>query len=286
MKIKSIFLLPLTLGLTARNKEESLSQDGLPVNAVRITATVGNPFATTHTNPVGTAEEQAKFNSGDKILVEMVSNNYKKIDYQYDGGKWMPVKSKHHLWANNNETFIARYPIDKYGDAVYRAQENQSTLEKITKSDLMVARIINASKGETLNFVMLRLTSRIIVNIAGFNPEFPTDSKVKDVMIVKSYAYSSNCHEYIPYLQGDGGKNSKCTLLLEPNGGGSVSSSYFDSFISLKVGEKEMRSPNLPDMDEGKSYTFNLIVGKEKLEIESVAVADWSTSNVLEGGKF
>ena len=72
MKIKSIFTaaVALIVGLTACNKEENLTQqDGFPENAVRITATIGNPFATTRTNPVGTVEEQAKFNSGDKMLV-------------------------------------------------------------------------------------------------------------------------------------------------------------------------------------------------------------------------
>ena len=50
-------------------------------------------------------------------------------------------------------------------------------------------------------------------------------------------------------------------------------------YVSLKVGEKEMRTPNFPSMNSGKSYTFNLTVGKEKLEIGSVTVANW-TGNV------
>lgn len=56
-------------------------------------------------------------------------------------------------------------------------------------------------------------------------------------------------------------------------------------YTYLKVDEKEMRSPNLPDMDSGKSYTFNLTVGKEKLEIESVTVADWSNQEIITGGE-
>ena len=37
--------------------------------------------------------------------------------------------------------------------------------------------------------------------------------------------------------------------------------------------------------DEGKSYTFNLTVGKEKLEPGEVTVADWTGSAVISGGE-
>ena len=86
MNIKSFFLaaVALIVGLTACNKEESLSQDGLPENAVRITASVGNPFAATRSNPVGTEEEQAQFKSGDKILVTN-TGNWDDVIYQLDG---------------------------------------------------------------------------------------------------------------------------------------------------------------------------------------------------------
>ena len=267
--------IALIVGLTACNKEESLSQDGLPVNAVRITASVGNPFATTRSNPVGAVEMQGKFNSGDKILVTKGSD-YTHVVYHLDGTTWKPTGNKHHLWANAYESFEARYTanednsqIDNYIDYV---QNNQSTLENLSKSDLMYCSIEKAPKGEPINFVMERQTSRIIVNIAGFNAEFPAGSKVKDVRVVgKDY---NDTYIYIPYAQypqGEGEIGSNYTMLSRGSGGRKY-------HITLKVGEKEMRSPNLPDMEWGKSYTFNLIVGKEKLEIGSVSVADWTGS--------
>ena len=38
-------------------------------------------------------------------------------------------------------------------------------------------------------------------------------------------------------------------------------------------------------MNYGKSYTYNLTVGKEKLEIESVTVEDWSNGETIPGGE-
>ena len=290
MNIQSIFLaaVALIVGLTACNKEESLSQDGLPENAVRITATIGNPFAATRSNPVGTVEEQAIFNSGDKILVTKFNNNNReKVVYQFNGSTWVPSENKYLLWANNSESeeFYAKYPLnsrDEYG--LEYVQADQSKLENLAKSDLMRAEMIDATKADVLKFEMQRQTSRIIVKIAGFNPEFPTDSKVTDVKIAALILYDMaedylqvNCTPY-PSLIEDGKIGSSYTLLAD---------AYMnDMYVSLKVGDKELRSANLPsNMNSGKSYTFNLIVGKEKLEIESVTVADWSNGETIPGGE-
>lgn len=86
MNIKAIFVatVALTLGLTACNKEELLLQDNLPENAVRITASVGTPFEATRSMPLGTAEEQAKFESGDRMVVGNLKEN-SGASYLFDG---------------------------------------------------------------------------------------------------------------------------------------------------------------------------------------------------------
>ncbi len=284
MNIKSIIIaaVALTLGLSACNKEEDLTQqDGIPVNAVRITATVGNPFATTRSNPVGTVEEQAKFNSGDRVLVRIPFST-KKVIYQFDGTNWTAENDKYLLWDNNEEDFIAEYPLNEEGKYIDLVEKNQSILEKLVMSDLMRYTIENAQKGEILNFEMERKTKRIIVKIAGFNPEFSPDSKVTDVkiMIGNPYTNPTEYVDHIPYTQGEEGSIGKVgtTYTLLAGGEGDDQSKY----ITLKVGDKEMRTANLPySMYSGKSYTYNLVVGKEKLEIESVTVEDWTTKDVV-----
>lgn len=263
----------LIVGLTACNKEESLSQDGLPENAVRITASVGNPFAATRSNPVGTVEEQGEFNSGDKILVTKFNNNNREnVVYQFNGSKWAPTENKHLLWMNDKETFHAYYPVGEDGILNEEIYYDQSTLEKITMSDLMSANIYKTSKGQVLNFVMERQTMRIVIKIVKFNPEFSGDNKVSDVKIL------CNIQVLNPYQQGDGGVNSTYTVLSQ--------ASLVANCVSLKVGDKELRSANfLDNMNYGKSYTYNLTVGKEKLEIESVTVEDWSNGETIPGGE-
>ena len=122
------------------------------------------------------------------------------------------------------------------------------------------------------------------MNIAGFNPEFAADAKVTDVKIVDQSDATPQIIEpattytdYIPYPQGDGSTGSTYTLLRGRN--------MRYQYISLKVGNKEMHTAILnSNFENGKSYTFNLKVGKEKIEIESVTVSDWSNSVTIPGG--
>jgi len=129
---------------------------------------------------------------------------------------------------------------------------------------------------------MQRMTNRLVVKIAGFNPEFAADAKVTGVKIVdQSDAVpqttpATTYTDYIPYPQGDGSVGSTYTLLRGKN--------MRYQYISLKVGNKEMRTAILNDGENGKSYTYNLRVGKEKIEIESVTVSDWSNSETIPGG--
>ncbi len=277
----------LTLGLTACNKDEAVETESFSADAVRINATVGNLFAETRSNPVGNADEQAKFNVGDdiRVVARASDDSFDPIEviYQYDGTKWTPKDEKFLTWKSDNLIFDAFYPSET-GKSVGIVDTDQSTLEKIAMCDWMTAEISNATKGQVLNFAMKRMTSRIVVNIAGFNPEFAADAKVADVKIVdqsdatpRTIEPATTYTDYIPYPQGDGSVGSTYTLLR---------SEYMRyQYISLKVGNKEMRTAILnSDFESGKSYTFNLKVGKERIEIESVTVSDWSNSVTIPGG--
>nr|WP_320039468.1 fimbrillin family protein [uncultured Bacteroides sp.] len=276
----------LTLGLTACSKDEVLQTENLSADAVRINATVGNLFAETRSNPVGNIDEQAKFNVGDEITVAAETSendpNPVSVIYKYDGEKWTPKDGKFLTWKIDNMFFEAVYPAVESGATIGSVEIDQSTLEKIAKCDWMTAAISGATKGQVLNFAMQRLTSRLVVKIAGFNPEFAADAKVTDVKIVdQSDAVpqttpATTYTDYIPYPQGDGSVGSTYTLLRGKN--------MRYQYISLKVGNKEMRTAILNDGENGKSYTYNLRVGKEKIEIESVTVSDWTNSETIPGG--
>ena len=285
MNIQTLLItaVALTLGLSACNKEEDLAQqDGIPANAVQITATVGKPFSATRTNPMGTIEEQKKFNNGDKIVIS-VWPGPKLTIYQFDGSQWLPSDNKYALWTSNENRFESTYPINDDGSIVRSVQKDQSTLALLAMSDMMGSKMELLQKGEVINLVLERYTSRIIMKIAEFSSEFSSDSKVTDVKfrLVNTYNSTEEDIVYIPYPQGEGSVNSTYTLLV----GGVLR--YDDMYISLKVGDKEMRTAAFENLYKvgGMSYTYNLIVGKEKLEIASVTVEDWTTGETIPGGQ-
>jgi len=41
----------------------------------------------------------------------------------------------------------------------------------------------------------------------------------------------------------------------------------------------------IPELEAGNSYTFNLVVGKNRIEVQSVTVQDWTTGETLDGGQ-
>ena len=272
-------------GLTACNGklDKAPRADQVPENAVRITAGIANPFAATRSMPLGTAEEQTKFKAGDEIFVITTGNQH--ATYRFDGTAWKPKDGKYLLWKGDSETFKANYPAE-WGLAMINAvpypyPTDQSSTDKIAKADLMVGALHTQAKTkEPLHFTMERQTVRLIVKIVGFNSEFPAEAKVENVRFnIQTNPFPGiPLEEYIPYAEGEGKTGSTYTVLV-PN-------DAMNHTISLTVGGKRMTA-KLQDIsyDTGKSYTYRLTVGKEKLELGEVTVADWTGSAVIPGGE-
>ena len=266
-------------GLTACNSklDEAPRADQVPENAVRITASIYNPFAATRSMPLGTEEEQGKFNVGDEIFVARKENSDIKeyAIYRFDGSVWTPKDGKYLLWVKDRIDLEAFYPAEVGLKAlkgeVPDLQTDQSTKENIAKADFMAIELKQVKKtDQALNLEMKRLTSRFIVKIAGFNSEFPADAKVENVKFIHG--------AFTPYAEGDGKTGSTYTVLIPD------ANLVFD--ISLAVGGKTMTA-KLPgsSFEQGKSYTYHLTVGKEKLETTEVTVSNWTGSAVIPGGE-
>lgn len=280
--VKMLAVAALFGGLTACNNELTEPQaDQVPENAVRITASINNPFATTRSMPLGTVEDQAKFKEGDEIFVH--TGSLQHATYRFDGTAWTPKDGKYLLWKGDQETFQAFYPAE-WGLAgvnrvTYPYPTDQSSKDKIAKADLMQDGLSQAKTKEALHFTMGRFTARLIVKIAGFNSEFPAGTKVENVRFLNKSSFSKNLQAtYTPYAEGRGETGSTYTVL--------VSNDASNHTISLTVGSKTMTA-KLQDYsyDEGKSYTYRLTVGKEKLEVGEVTVADWTGREVIPGGE-
>ena len=270
-------------GLTACNNELGEPQaDRVPENAVRITAGIANPFAATRSMPLGTEDEQTKFKAGDEILVKTDYSD-QRATYRFDGTAWKPKDGKYLLWKYDwPESFRAFYTVESGLQAVagepYVFPTDQSSIDKIAKADIMFANLSPAKTKEVLHFAMQRQTARLIVKIAGFNSEFPADAKVENVEFLNKSNASAPQVTYTPYAEGEGKAGSTYTVL--------VPSDAANHTVSLTVGGKAMTA-KLQDYsyDVGKSYTYHLTVGKEKLEPGEVTVADWTGSTVITGGE-
>ena len=264
-------------GLTACNGklDKAPRADQVPENAVRITASIGNPFSATRSMPLGTEEEQGKFNVGDEIFVRTSSSQ--RATYRFDGTVWAPKEGEYLLWKSDMDCFDAYYPAE-YGKIPYVHPTDQSSTEKIAKADVMSVALDQAKTKEALHFTMYRSTTRLIVEIAGFKSEFPGDAKVENVRFLNKANASAPLRTYIPYAKGEGKTGSTYTVLVPWDAAHNT--------ISLEVGGKTMTA-KLSEFtyDSGQSYTYRLTVGKEKLETTEVTVSDWTGSAVIPGGE-
>ncbi|EFB33213.1 hypothetical protein HMPREF0971_00492 [Segatella oris F0302] len=280
--VKMLAVAALFGGLTACNNELTEPQaDQVPENAVRITAGIANPFATTRSMPLGTVEDQAKFKAGDEIFVHTANDQH--AIYRFDGAAWKPKDGEYLLWKRNEEDFdayyTAEYGLEVVDMAPYVFPTDQSSIDKIAKADLMIGVLNSQAKTkDALHFTMKRWTARLIVKIAGFNSEFPADAKVENVEFHNKSNASAPQVTYTPYAEGRGETGSTYTVLVRGN------AAY--NTVSLEVGGKAMTA-KLQDItyDSGKSYTYRLTVGKEKLEVGEVTVADWTGREVIPGGE-
>ena len=263
------------LALSACSESEDLlSAFHSDPNAVRITAEVGKASANgfTRSYPLGDAEAQKKFKEGDEISVQ--ADGQDAVTYQYNGTEWQPKESSKFLkWENDEMTFTAYYPasfdgnLDKvtlpaeYDEASLAANDFMSFSEKR-----------NNTNGNQLTLTMERKMARVVVEIAGFNDQYAgaTINNVNSLSIcgIKAYKHS----------------DGKFYALIKP-----CEAQNSETFISLDVAEGESKTTTekltgIPALTAGNSYTYKLKVGKNKISVSGITVANW-TSGEITGGK-
>lgn len=253
-------------------------------NAVHVSASVGSIF--TRSNPAASDETGQKgFNNGD---VMGVSNNGTSITYTYNEGTndWQPGNGSYLVWDASNLTFQCWYPAD--GTNTFNKgyiQEDQSNETEIAKSDYMTAEVTDLKEipgNRQLKVELERKTARLILNIQSFNDQFDANTtKVNHIRIVSKASTDAGETSIInikPLQNGVGGIGTTYTALVIP---GKVEGHlYFtdnestETPLVVKTGA----------LDAGKSYTYNLTVGKNTITINDVTVAEWGTDKI-EGGK-
>ena len=270
-------------------------------NEVKIAATVGGNSIFTRSNPVGTEAEQQNFNEGDAISV---TTEGKTVIYKKTGEVWAPANAGDYLvWTGNAQAFEACYP-EKADESTTNSfsvgyvSADQSTVDKIEKSDYMISReaiekaYIPSDRQLTLNFA--RQTARVIVKVSGFGDEFkdlnPTLSAVEVYSKLKVPAGDGDSYAAIKTYKKEESGNNVFYALVSPGDANSTEKflkltvTYNDGEVVNPTQTKELYVTGIPALDKAMSYTYDVKIGKDKATIGSVSVEDWGTGDAITGG--
>ena len=275
-KLYMIALAAMTmiLALSACSESEDLlSAFHSDPNAVRITAQVGKASANgfTRSNPLGDAEAQKKFNNGDEISVK--ADGQDAVTYQLNGNEWQPQGNKFLKWESNEMNFTAYYPASFNGDLDKVTLPAEYDEASLAANDFMsYSGKQSNTKGNQLSLIMERKMARVVVEIDGFNDQYAgaTVNSINSLSIcgVKAYKHS----------------DGKFYALIKP-----CEAQNSATFLSLDVAEGESKTTTekltgIPALEAGKSYTYQLTVGKDKVSVSGITVKDWTTGDIT-GGK-
>lgn len=252
-------------------------------DAVIVDASVG---AMTRSNPLGNESEQRTFNVGDEITITQPDAGSSVI-YKFDGTSWSPSGGDYLVWSDKGMNFVAWYPTKDPSLVT-----DQSTLEGIAKADVMYCMTGFGAipSDHRLRLSFGRQCALVTVRIKGYNDEFdPATDKITDMRIYLSDLDKNQDQAVKPYVRDASGAGQSS------DAAGTVGFSYSaiglratdsesDLFIEFKVGEKTMTVSGCPSLDFGMAYTFNLTVGKARIEAGDVTVSDWSDPVDLNGG--
>ena len=269
-------------------------------NEVKIAATVGGNSIFTRSNPVGTEEEQTSFNEGDAISVTTEGTT---VIYKKTGEVWTPANSGEFLlWTGNAQTFKACYPekADEGSTNSFSAgyvSADQSTVEKIAQSDYMTC-IKNIEKAyipsdRQLALYFERQTARIIVKASRFGDEFkdlnPTLSAVEVYSKLKVPAGEGDSYEAIQACKKEESGKNVFYALVSPG-----TDNDAQNFLKLTVTYNDSEGKptqtrvldvtGIPALEKAMSYTYDVKIGKDKVTIGSVSVADWGKGDAITGG--
>ena len=234
-------------------------------NAVHFSAQVGSG---TKTSPVGSADEQTKFSVGDMVAI---SDGGAFYSYSLNSnGEWTPVESAKFIrWTSASTTFRAYYPVrDGVSFSSATLPTDQSTLDALASADWMTvtSTVSKPQDGFTVNLQFQRRTARVKVTIEKFLDEFngknPTISALS-VCGTKTYC--------------DG--NAYYALSLPRSLDADLP--FITLTVSFDDGTKDLYVKGIPTLEEGKTYSYSLTVGKNEVRVASVMVNEWTGGSGL-----
>lgn len=263
---------------------------------VKVNATIGGESVFTRSNPIGSTEEQSEFQDFDQIGISL--NGGAAHKYEMKNGVWGVAESEVPIkWESEATDFKAFYPysynnVSNSFDKGYIAQD-QNIKEGLALSDYMKARTTyeNIPENRQLDLTFERQTARVVIDIQNstFTNEF--DSPLVSGVTIFSQleipaTQGADVTEIKPYKMDDSNPKSSWMALVAPN-----AEDASKNFICIKVQEtnttddpKPYYVKGIPNLEEGNSYTYKLKIGKDRVTIENVTVAEWTDGTAISGG--
>ena len=258
------------LALSACSESEDLlSAFHSDPNAVRITAQVGKASTDgfTRSNPLGDAEAQKNFKEGDKISVK--ADGQDAVTYQLNNNEWQPQGGKFLKWESDEMNFTAYYPDTFDGNLDKVTLPAEYDAASLAANDFMsYSGKQSNTKGNQLSLIMERKMARVVVEIDGFNDQY-AGATVNSLSICGIKAYKHTDNKFYALIKPCAAQNSA-------------------TFLSLDVAEGASKTTTetltgIPELTAGKSYTYQLTVGKDKVSVSGITVKDWQTGNITGG---
>lgn len=260
------------LALTACSESEDLlAAYHSDSKAVHITAQVGKASADgfTRSNPLGDADAQAKFNENDEISVK--ADGQDAVTYQFNGSEWQPQGGKFLKWEKETMNFTAYYPA-KFNGTINQPEKYTSEADLAAADFMSVTSNVTNPGDNSLTLTMERKMARVVVEIADFNDQYTKNATVKSVTIngnIKAYKHEAD---------------SKFYALIDPNSIPGATAPFLTLEVEDGTSKTTETLTTTPTFEAGKSYTYQLTVGKNKVSVTGITVADW-TKGEITGGK-
>ena len=254
------------LALSACSSEDDiLSAYHNDPDAVHITAEVGKASADgfTRSNPLGTPDKQKKFNDGDMISVK--ADGQEAVTYKLVGSEWQPQGGKFLKWESETMKFTAYYPASYTGGTITQPTSYPDEASLIAADYMSFTDDVKNPGDNSLTLTMKRQMARVVVEIKGFNNQYVSGTEVNSVTI----------NGTVKALKHDGKFYALMVPCTEDNNA---------NFLSLEVGTGNTETlKGIPELVAGKSYTYQLTVGKNKVVVNGITVANWTTGEITNG---
>lgn len=284
---KYIAFATLALSAAACSQDDDFAPSYLSdPDAVRITAQVGTADVTggfTRSNPLGTAEEQALFSSGDQISV--TSGTQAPVTYQLGTDGWKPVGETYLKWQTNEMAVTAYYPVGKNdASATTFTVPTEYTDEKpIADADYMTYSGTQ-TKGDdkSINLTMQRKMVRLVIT-PELNNQFDTGYSVTAIKVhANTKGYANGQPETGNIIVSALKQGDDFYALLAPTTV-ALAATFLTVTVSDGTTSQDLTLIGIPPTTAGNSYSFTLMVGRDMVTMGTVRVDDWNGATI-EGG--